>query len=384
MATSRQDALNIVLASNTSTAAELQIIQNKLIENIQLGAVSTKLKNKDLSGNPQAGSVEVKRFSNIDSSDYGAARSNTYGDKIKETKVVIYLDKDKEIIEEIEKKDIVAYGIPSLVERRALSHARSVIRELDRAFFVEAKNGAGKVEPKSKHVKAAVEELLIDLEVTQNAWVDGVDREDIALVLSVEQHSLLRLEIDELPTGHILTNIGAIGLFHGAPVFVSNRLPSGVGAMAMVFGAVAQPVLFQDYAVEKIGLSNAYAVELFFTYGTKNVTPDLVRYMDYFVAEGKVEHVAHTPNIGVAAIEPDIVTFASDKFIVPEAVDSFQFRDGDELIEIAFNEGNGKWHGIKAAANARVFVSFRSGTCSPKDSLVLRPGMAGTEGQECP
>ena len=45
----------------------------------------------------------------------------------------------------------------------------------------------------------------------------------------------------------------------------------------MVRGAVAQPVVVNQYGdPEKIQLSNDYAVSLFYDYGTKALTPDLI------------------------------------------------------------------------------------------------------------
>ena len=282
MATQRQPALNIDIYQITpEEKAELQIIQNKVIENLQRSAVSVFLKNKDLSGNPRAGSVEAKRFKNSASEKYGTARRDQAGVSVKEDKVIIFLDTDREIVEEVEKKDIVAYGIPNLVSRRSLNHTRSLWRELDRAFFLEAVSKGSHFTPSGGSLddREAIEQLIVKLETVENDFIDGVERDLIALTLSVQKHSDLRLEIDELPTGHILTDIGAVGLYHEVPVFVSNRLPQGVDAVVMVFGAVAQPVLFEDYDFNKIGLSNAYAIELYYTYGTKAVTPDLIFYL---------------------------------------------------------------------------------------------------------
>ena len=48
-------------------------------------------------------------------------------------------------------------------------------------------------------------------------------------------------------------------------------------ALLMVRGAVAQPVVVNQYGdPEKIQLSNDYAVSLFYDYGTKALTPDLI------------------------------------------------------------------------------------------------------------
>ena len=46
----------------------------------------------------------------------------------------------------------------------------------------------------------------------------------------------------------------------------------------MIDGAVAQPVVANEYDAEKIPLSNDIALELFFSKGTKAVMPDLIKY----------------------------------------------------------------------------------------------------------
>ena len=51
----------------------------------------------------------------------------------------------------------------------------------------------------------------------------------------------------------------------------------GVNAIAMAEGAVAQPVRVKEYGAERIPLSNAIAIELFYSYGTKAVAADLIQ-----------------------------------------------------------------------------------------------------------
>ena len=47
--------------------------------------------------------------------------------------------------------------------------------------------------------------------------------------------------------------------------------------IAMIEGAVAQPAVIYPYGEpEKIPLSNDYGVSMFFDYGTKALTPDLI------------------------------------------------------------------------------------------------------------
>ena len=48
-------------------------------------------------------------------------------------------------------------------------------------------------------------------------------------------------------------------------------------AIAMIEGAVAQPAVIYPYKEpEKIPLSNDWGVSMFFDYGTKALTPDLI------------------------------------------------------------------------------------------------------------
>ena len=65
-------------------------------------------------------------------------------------------------------------------------------------------------------------------------------------------------------------------MFHGVRVYSSVYLPADVNVIAMADGAVAQPVLPIVAEPERIQLSNAIAFGLFYSYGTKAVSPDLI------------------------------------------------------------------------------------------------------------
>ena len=279
--TIRQDALSIKKINGTDPA-ELAIVQNQIIENIERSAISILLKNQNLSGNPASGSVETKRFRNSASAAYGTARAAGAGVKVREDKITIFLDQDREIVEEIEYKDVVAYGVAGMLSRRARNHASSMVRELDRAFFAKSVAAGTEFTPSAgaDEFRKEVGELLVDLQITSNNFVDGVELEDLRLVLSVEAHDELSNEIVELSAAsNITTADGAVGLFKGVPVYVTNRLPAGVKALGMVRDSVAQPVLFEEFKVEEIQLSKAIGASLFYTYGTEAVTPDLIKYI---------------------------------------------------------------------------------------------------------
>jgi len=279
----RQDALSIKLTDGT-TPADLMEQYAGLIENIEATAVSIQLKNYNLSGDPMGGSVEAKRFENSVSVAYGTARTAGAGVDVQTEPVVINLNVDREIVEEIEAKDIKLYGIPAMLQRRAQNHKSAMKRELDTAFFTEAYVTGTATTCAGATWDIKLEELAVALETTSNTYVDGVDRSMMAFVVTPSVHSLLRLQIDAMPATDNAYAKGAVGLYHGVPIWVSNHLPKGVGqvvnAFVMAFGSVAQPVaISQPYTDERIPLSNSHAVELFYNYGTKAVTPDLIRYV---------------------------------------------------------------------------------------------------------
>ena len=66
-------------------------------------------------------------------------------------------------------------------------------------------------------------------------------------------------------------------MYHGVKVYSSINLPTGIDFLLMHTDTVGQPVIVNQYSEpEKIQLSNDYAVSLFYDYGTKALTPDLL------------------------------------------------------------------------------------------------------------
>lgn len=271
----RTDALNIVTSGTTKD--KLAESYGKVIESIQKGAISEKIKNTDYSGDPTTGSVEVNRFDNASSEDYGTARAAGKGDALANGgKVTINLNTDKEIVEEIEEKDVRTFGVENIIARRADNHAKRMIATLDRAYFsaLEAAGTAVTLPAGVTAIEDVVETMIQSIETVTNDHVDGVDRELIVLTFSPAVYGKLRNHIDKV----MVTNDAGeeeIAMFHGARVFSNTRQTKAI--IATVFGSAGQPVLVNEYADEKVPLSNAHAVELFYSFGTGVVTPDLVK-----------------------------------------------------------------------------------------------------------
>lgn len=254
----------------------------KVIENVEKNTISTLLKNNDLSGSFSAGTIEAKRFVNAQSKDYGTARSANAGEKVKVRPVTVAIDKDREIIEEIENKDISLYGVEGLVSRRTMNHQRSMIRELERAFFNEALEEGNEVNFTAATDADKLEELIQLVETTQNDFVDGVPRDMINIILSPSEYGKIRMYLDKASNSNIQTNIAEFGEYHGVKVFSSTYLPAGCSHIAMVDGAIAEPILPTVANPERIQLSNAIGFGIFFSYGVKCVMPDLIYFAGSF------------------------------------------------------------------------------------------------------
>jgi hypothetical protein len=281
----------ISLLAGTSTPATLAEIYGLVIENVQKSTLSTALKSQQYTGNPAAGSVEFKRFVNSAAKTYGTARTATKGDKITAPPTTVNLNTHKEIVEEVAKFDLDTFGVAGIMQRRADNHVLTMAADLDRAFFSEASTSGTAFTPASgvTDIQDIVESMIQTLEVVKNDYTDGVDRDMMDLVLSPAQYGKLRTFLDTQSNPNVDTAGEEFGMYHGVRVYSCTRLPVTVSGeepsqkttttngILMIRGAVAQPVVVDQYSnPEKIPLSNDYAVSLFYDYGTKALTPDLI------------------------------------------------------------------------------------------------------------
>ena len=257
----------------------LSELYGKVIENVTRGLISGPMKNRDLSGNPESGTVEAKRFVNASAKAYGTARAAGKGDNIKARPVTVPIDTDREIVEELENKDITLYGVDGVLERRARNHILRMDAELDTAFFACANTAATGVTIPSgtTTIDEILEAVIQECETTQNNFVDGVPRALMNLVLSPAYYGKVRNQLDkQTNNANVDTAAEEFYTWHGVRTQSCVHLPTGCNLLLMVDGAVAQPVMSNPYTAEKIPLSEAFAVSIFFHYGTVAVMPDLI------------------------------------------------------------------------------------------------------------
>lgn len=276
-------SLNILIDGSSPAANDyLAELSGVVIENIQKNTLSYKLKNQELSGDPVSGTVECRRFTNATSANYGSARTAGKGAAVKAKPVTVAIDQDKEIVEELEAKDVRLYSVDDVLNRRANNHVLTVATALDRAFFAEANTNATAVNVYGlTDVADILEKVIQECENTHNSFVDGVPRDMMSLVLSTEYYGKIRNHLDKCERSNVDTGVEEFYVWHGVETNSSTRLPVGCDILLMVKGAVAQPVMMEQYVAEKIPLSEAVGVELFYHYGTKAVTPDLIFGADF-------------------------------------------------------------------------------------------------------
>ena len=275
----RIDSLSIQLQTDASAKDKLAESYGKVIENLEKSTISSVLKNTDLSGDPASGTVEAKRFANAIAQNYGTARGNGYANKVKAKPVVVALDTNKEFIEEVEEKDLRTYGISGLIERRTTNQGGAMKRLLERAFFTEAVNSGSALTLSSDTIEGKFEEAIQEIETTNNDFVDGVERDLINIICSPATYGQIRTYLDKgVNNSNVSTAVGEFGQFHGVDVYSSVYLPNGVDFIIMVKGSVAQPVTPSIYNPAKIELSDATGFGIFLYFGTKAVTPELIKY----------------------------------------------------------------------------------------------------------
>jgi hypothetical protein len=272
----RTNAMSIYLEDGV-TLASLQEVYNGVLDNVSKMALSSQLKNQNFSGNPMAGSVEIKRFVNSVVKAYGTARTAGEADKLNAEAITVNINTPKEIVEEFEAWDVEQYGIANLVSRRSGTYTDSMVRFMDSLFFAQAEADGTEVTLTGSTDVEKLEELIQALETVSNDYVDGVDRDLISVSLKPSVYGALRNYIDTLPNP--VDGGVAVNRFHGVRVYSNHRQTED--AIAMVDGSIAMPVSITGVKVSDIDMSVAVSAGLFFKYGLKTIMPDLIVYADF-------------------------------------------------------------------------------------------------------
>lgn len=268
----------ISLIQTGSTKVDLAELSGLVIGNIQKDTLASGLKSQSYTGNPASGSVEYKRFKNSVSQDYGTARAAGKGSAITVPPTTVNLNTHKEIVEEAAKFDLDTFGVGNIMARRADNHVDTVAAEFDTAFFQCAVDEGTSFSTVETDVEAIVEAFIQTLETVKNDYVRGVPRNIMRLVCDPSFYGKIRNYLDKnVQNANVDSAAEDFAIFHGVRCYSSVFVPSGTNAIIMIDGAIAQPAVIYPYKEpEKIPLSNDYGVSMFYDYGTKALTPDLI------------------------------------------------------------------------------------------------------------
>lgn len=268
----------ISLIQTGATKVDLAELSGLVIGNIQKDTLASGLKSQSYTGNPASGSVEYKRFKNSVSQDYGTARAARKGSAITVPPTTVNLNTHKEIVEEAAKFDLDTFGVGNIMARRADNHVDTVAAEFDTAFFQCAVDEGTAFITTETDVEAIVEAFIQTLETVKNDYVRGVPRNIMRLVCDPSFYGKIRNYLDKnVHNANVDSAAEDFATFHGVRCYSSVFVPSGTNAIVMIDGAIAQPAVIYPYKEpEKIPLSNDYGVSMFYDYGTKALTPDLI------------------------------------------------------------------------------------------------------------
>lgn len=268
----------ISLIQTGSTKVDLAELSGLVIGNIQKDTLASGLKSQSYTGNPASGSVEYKRFKNSVAQDYGTARAAGKGSAITVPPTTVNLNTHKEIVEEAAKFDLDTFGVGNIMARRADNHVDTVAAEFDTAFFQCAVDEGTSFSTAETDVEAIVEAFIQTLETVKNDYVRGVPRNIMRLVCDPSFYGKIRNYLDKnVQNANVDSAAEDFAIFHGVRCYSSVFVPSGTNAIIMIDGAIAQPAVIYPYKEpEKIPLSNDYGVSMFYDYGTKALTPDLI------------------------------------------------------------------------------------------------------------
>ena len=287
-----QEALNIMLQDG-KTKDNLKQVLSGVLENVASRAISEQIKAKNGSGNPEGGVIEYKRFANAELKDKGTARAAGKGDKVKAKPVKVVIDTDKEIVEELQGKDVKLYGIDGMAEKRKVNHQSAIIRYLDREFFAKVLEGT-EVFAKD-NIQDTIDTLLQKARTLENDFIDGIESDLLVIVVDSEYRKGMKKILDDLPNGTDPKE-QAIGMYDSVRVYESTRLPDGVKAVVMMDGAIAQPFYVSEYGAEKVPFDDAVALEDFLYKGTKALMEDTI----FYVTDAKLAELNVTSKAGTS------------------------------------------------------------------------------------
>ena len=343
----------ISIFTSGSTRAELNKIQAGIVANLQKNSNVFRFKSNSANLSQKAGSYEFKRYTNSTSAAYGTARTANKGTQLKVPPVVVNVDTHREIVEEVSGFDADRFGLDasvlSMVNQRKANHEMTLAADTGRAFWAEAwvaAAAAGNIHvgpTSSDAFDEKLEDVILALETTENNYVRGVDRTLMGGVLAPKQYSRLKTAVNKMYNANFAVADEDLRGINGVALFSELFLPAGAGGIIMARESVAQPLTMEDYAGERIPLSNDYAIELYYDFGTKALAGDLIH--GFIPGDGthtKVSMVDSLPSSGQDAATFYVTKSASASYNPENAISGTNYPAGT-----VFTYASSAWSQVK-------------------------------------
>lgn len=279
------DSLSILTETETGKA-QLAVAYNGVIENLFSQNISHIFRNMNLSGNPSAGSVIVRRLPFTTAGKIGDARKAGKGQAVSAEDIVIALDNSWEYINEVSEADVQTFGVAGLVERKANDNVMNAAKDVEVAFWAEAIKSGSKVDTSAPTLSKKIDAAIVAIESTKTKYVRGVKRDNLGVVLTPASYTELQSEIDLI---HNPLNGNRYEYFHNVPVYCSTDLPDGIEVVVIGKDAIAQPTLPLTPPAGRVPFSNDYFFGTSGIYGTKAVLPELIKYIGNPVSSSSAE-----------------------------------------------------------------------------------------------
>lgn len=277
-----QDTLSITYR-NATDKDKLKVVYGAIIQNIVGQSIFTDLLNTNYSTTPTAGgSVNVKRMKFSTVRNYGTARENQEGDKLQNNGVDILINTQKEIVDEVENKDLKWFldgGRAALLAELSNNKAASMNIFLEEAYFVALQTAAATYDVSSitdadsnKQIAKRLSALFRKAESTTGENVNKIDRSLLICTVTPEIYDALEDHLVTLPNPR---NGGADAEFYKR-VEIRVALRQTVDAIVQVRGSMAMPMVIDNYDVTKVPFGNAFVDELYFFYGIGAIMPECI------------------------------------------------------------------------------------------------------------
>ena len=273
----RENALGIL--DQAGSAAKLREAYLGIQDNYQKNSNVAKVKARAV-GAPTSGSFVFPRYKNATVNTYGTARTAGAGVAGVKEEITVNLSDHKEIVEEFKKFDLETLG-HDVIAQRIFNHPQRMMADVDRAFWAAIKakvaafnsgsNAANITWPKSTvpDYLDLIEQLIVKVETTSSNYIDGISRDMIFVALRPAIYSKVQNKLDTIYAYNGNSELVQVPAYHGVMVVSEHFLPANTDFIAGVIGGVAQPVRSDGYSeLERIGLSNDWALSLFWDYGT--------------------------------------------------------------------------------------------------------------------